>query len=233
METKFECKKCGHCCKHLDEGGATNKLPLWEWEVERLKDLAEEKGIQLIIEPVDLILDKKTNRAICTQFYLKAPCPFLKENKCIIYKDRPLVCKAFPMVNNPYFSKEIINLDIGNCNGLVYRDFTLAIKGNLDNDKTFMKKQEAAKRYRKFFGDEIFINSFLVGQIDTYTKQIIRDLLQDKKIKPRKLSKFDYYKYTPTPFFEFLIIKGLMNEEGKEYLIKELTNYNKVIEKID
>jgi len=220
----------------MKAGGTHNCLPLFEWEVEKLKELAEEKNISLNIKPVDLVLDKRTNRAICMQFWLEAPCPFLIDNKCSIYEDRPLICKAYPMVDCPYFTGKVMDINVADCNAFTIDEQKLALQGTTEHitseNSIKIPRQKLAKRYQNFFGEECFINSFLIGQIKEYTGQIMEKLITDKTIKLRKISKFDYSKHNPTPFLEFLQLKGLMDEAGKLHLIKELTDYNKVKEKL-
>ena len=47
-------------------------------------------------------------------------------------------------------------------------------------------------------------------------------LIEDKKVKFRKVSKFDLDKFAPTSIFDFFVIKGLMDETAKETTIKKL-----------
>ena len=227
---EFKCQKCGHCCRVF--GNISNCLPLWEWEVNRLKELAKQKRISFNVKPVDLVFDKRTNLAVCVHYWLDAPCPFLINNECSIYEKRPLVCKGFPMVNNPFFSGKTFDLNIGDCNAFTFDEFKLAIKGNIENTITQLPKQEIAEKYKKFFGEEIFINSFIIEQIKAYIDMMMKDLIQNKKVKLRKISKLDYKKHNPIPFFEFLKLKGIMTTEEKIETIEFLINYNKIKEKL-
>jgi Fe-S-cluster containining protein len=180
---KFECKKCGHCCRFLQTGGNVNCLPVWEWELEKLRGLAEQKNIILNLKPVDLVLDKRSGLTFCIHYWLDAPCPFLIDNKCSIYEDRPLICKAFPMVDNPYFSKEIMEVNIADCKAFSVNKWRLALKGTLDYGAIKVSKKDIIDRYRKFFGDECFINSFLINQIKAYVDKTMKELVQEKKIR--------------------------------------------------
>jgi len=73
-------------------------LPLLEWEKEELEKLAKKKGITLKIEPFDLGFDKKNSLYFFIYYTLnQEPCPFLENNKCSIYNNRPLVCRFFPL----------------------------------------------------------------------------------------------------------------------------------------
>lgn len=222
---KFECKKCGHCCINM---GEKNYLPLWEWEVDRLKELAEKKGISINIRPVDMMLDKRTNLSVSMQYQIRAPCPFLINNECSIYKERPLICKSFPMVNDVYFSGNTIDLDIGDCNAFTSEEYKFAIKGTIEDGKFEIPKGELKKRYINFFGEEIFYYSVLMHQIKAYALTILKHMIENKMIKFRKISKFDYDKYNSVPIFEFAKRLNLFNQEAKNEIIKDLNDYDKI-----
>ena len=38
------------------------------------------------------------------------PCPFLKENVCSVYEDRPKACRDFPYLHEPGFRTRMITL---------------------------------------------------------------------------------------------------------------------------
>lgn len=85
----FECRRCGRCCSEI------RNLALFEWEAERL---AKRKAK---IKPA--IIAKVGNIRMILQWGLesrKGKCPFLTKKGCRIYKDRPLVCRAFPFNNS-------------------------------------------------------------------------------------------------------------------------------------
>lgn len=71
---KDKCSCCGKCCSNL--------LPLTNNEITRLKNLVRKRKIKpynnYLLSDCDLV------------------CPFLdNKNKCIIYEDRPLICKEY------------------------------------------------------------------------------------------------------------------------------------------
>lgn len=71
-----ECSKCGGCC--------SNRLPLSELEIKKIKSYMRVKKIKLTVRnyPMKNMLD--------------LICPFLDhENNCKIYEIRPLICKEF------------------------------------------------------------------------------------------------------------------------------------------
>ncbi|HPD81957.1 MAG TPA: YkgJ family cysteine cluster protein [Candidatus Pacearchaeota archaeon] len=226
MEEKFQCRKCGDCCRFFGE--TDNWLPLFEWEKDKMKELAEQKKISFEAKPIELIFDKKSNLAFFINYGLKGPCPFLINNKCSIYEDRPLICKAFPMGKNPYFVEEIMNINLPNCKSFTKNEWSLTFKEILGDESIPITRQDMAKKYKKLFGEECFFNSFIIGQIKIRISNIKEELIQSKKIKARKINKFDYEKYNAVPFFEFLRLKGLLNQEQKFNLINSLTDYNQI-----
>ncbi len=72
----FECERCGECCRTLP-------ISLSWADIERLYKI-EGEGF----------FDKLDNDAI--ENCLRTPCPYLKDNRCMIYDKRPLVCRVFP-----------------------------------------------------------------------------------------------------------------------------------------
>jgi len=113
---RFECNSCGKCCRQLrlpSEGPAPQQGPayflappgergptIFEWEKERLEAKANELGVALEILPLQVLFDSSTSGRIVALLWhqTREPCPFLNEkNLCMIYEDRPLACRAFPL----------------------------------------------------------------------------------------------------------------------------------------
>lgn len=74
------CKMCGNCC--------SNFLPLTKSEIKRLKQLAKHEYKQMYNN----------------DWY--SVCPFLNNNRCTIYNDRPLICREYTCskFNNSIYS---------------------------------------------------------------------------------------------------------------------------------
>lgn len=89
---EIECINCGRCCKKLkpilsdkDQRRLANRLTI---TVEQLReqyleyeDCDDEPGWQI----------------------RNAPCPFQKNNKCMVYEDRPDNCRQYPYLHMPDF----------------------------------------------------------------------------------------------------------------------------------
>jgi Fe-S-cluster containining protein len=93
---KFTCTKCANCCITLGkgEGSANSGLPLFSWEYRRLSRFASENGIKADFA-ADIIVGETK---LVAGWILKGPlCPFLREKECIIYEQRPIRCRAYPV----------------------------------------------------------------------------------------------------------------------------------------
>ncbi|MFA5857295.1 MAG: YkgJ family cysteine cluster protein [Candidatus Pacearchaeota archaeon] len=234
---KFECKCCGTCCRIFKdvEKGLTG-LPLFEWEKEELENIAKEKGIKLNIQPTDLVFDKRSGFYICGNFSLKhEPCPFLVNNKCSIYEHRPLVCKAYPLVDNPLYNKDH-RFDLSSFMKCQNFDFKSLLKEHfsLEEGKPYHISQgKLIKEYSQVFGEDILINATIHSLLKDFMDKEICDLIKNNDVKLRKVSKLDYSKYTPSPFFEFLTKIGKCDENEKKVIIHKLTDYQMVKDAIE
>lgn len=96
---KFHCKQCGECCKNFGDG---DTLPLFNREKKFYEELAVQTGVDIKFVPENILLDKKSGIMFCLNWGLKGnPCPFLIGNKCSIYNNRALICRAFPIHKIP------------------------------------------------------------------------------------------------------------------------------------
>lgn len=177
MEKKkfeFKCKQCGHCC-HLEGykskperkeksglllslfSDENSRLPLFEWEVKRLNKLAKEKGIDLNIKPASVFYSTRTNETLIIMWDISEDiCPFLnKENRCMIYEDRPIVCRMFPFKGG--FSTGFA--DMGNCPNLPIGDFGIV------NIKEILP--EEAEAYQEFEIATLFVKSTIQWLLKT------------------------------------------------------------------
>jgi len=94
---KFQCLKCGSCCK-------ASHISLLPHELTILKRLAEKLRTRLEVGFDYTVYDKRSNSRIVLTYYMMLnddnTCPFLTDdNLCSIhYIYKPLVCRAFPYV---------------------------------------------------------------------------------------------------------------------------------------
>lgn len=107
---KISCTKgCGACCRQL--------VPITETEARHIRAVVEhlpepqqtavrtrfaearqrlEKAglLEQLLHPEDIPLDKKQTFAL-QYFFQRISCPFLEEESCSIYADRPIVCREY------------------------------------------------------------------------------------------------------------------------------------------
>ena len=97
----FNCLRCGLCCRHVDQDFSERRyIPIFYTEIKKLQCLAEELQVEIKILP-DLMYPDKLNQVfIITSYVLtfEECCGFFDQKKgCLIYEERPLTCKSFPI----------------------------------------------------------------------------------------------------------------------------------------
>ena len=126
----FKCQLCGKCCSRIRgrisedekkflEEFAYGKLPLvqllpvekmsfplFDFEAKRFKEWEKEVNIDAKITPSRALFDLNTEKSIIFTYYMDYDsCPFLKDNKCLIYKKkRAFVCRVFPFNKGPFLN---------------------------------------------------------------------------------------------------------------------------------
>lgn len=96
MRVKFQCLKCGECCKHLIQkvpfGKAGMFLLPWERHI-----FPENKILPLFGVGIKGRSRKRPKEIIAYQ-YTEDRCQFLnKKNLCSIYDHKPTACEGFPL----------------------------------------------------------------------------------------------------------------------------------------
>ena len=99
--SKFKCLACGFCCTHADKDfSARRYIPIFYNEINHLNELAEKLDVYIEIIPDLMYPDSLNNVYIVTTYSLTFPdiCGFFdKKIGCLIYEDRPLTCKSYPL----------------------------------------------------------------------------------------------------------------------------------------
>jgi uncharacterized protein len=104
----IDCTTCASCCREM-------KPTFSEAEVDRVAcrlGMQRQKFIETYLERSEAGRENPWR----TQ---TTPCPFLKDNLCSIYKDRPAECSGYPYLNEPNFVFRTL--------GMVERTFTCPI----------------------------------------------------------------------------------------------------------
>lgn len=125
---KFKCVGCGECCRHI-RGMANSEdkeflsefaygrmplvqlqpinmisFPLWDWEAKRFRQWEKHAGVDAGIKESRAVYDLDSKNAIVLTYYMdNDSCPFLLNNKCLIYdRKRSFVCRLFPFNRGPF-----------------------------------------------------------------------------------------------------------------------------------
>ena len=230
IKMEFECKMCGECCRNI-RGRTHKKLPklppyvfmaippslttigLFEWEVPILKTDAKRLSIPLYIKPHAMIWDQKSKKAIVTMWNLDHDnCPFLSEedNKCRIYRDRPLVCQTYPL-----FAIGILK-DPGKLRRIGLADCPNAVK------LPFPEGQPILVRPSTIFNTlfKVYGSTFLGALrhdvalilLSKYSEEALsQGILRPATIKKKIIKAI--LRSKPTGLFEFLQSKGVINKK--------------------
>ena len=100
---RYICQKCGTCCHEIPECPGAKRIPLYPDEVDKLVEVAEERGTDFkVIE--DLVFPDVLNKKILVITYKiildneTKGCPFFdKETGCSVHEIKPYACQAYPL----------------------------------------------------------------------------------------------------------------------------------------
>lgn len=196
----FVCNRCNRCCQNA------SNLALFEWEVDRLK----KKDKNADIRPA--IIGRVNGTEVILQWALKdsgkGHCCFLKKSKCSIYKDRPLVCQAFPLIKSGLLKgdqEKIIDQECPSC--------IFPLKAGEE-----LKRAEYSKRmshaYCETFNAAIRLDAARSWISDLY--QFTARKMRGKQTNGDRLERIG--------LLEFVKSTGLMTEKEIEYEIKQMTS---------
>jgi uncharacterized protein len=105
---EIDCTTCANCCK-------TVRPTLTDEEVERLSrrlGIKRQQCIDTYLEPTEAGDENPWHTRT-------TPCPFLKDNRCNVYEDRPPDCRGYPYLDEPDFAFRTI--------AMIERTFTCPI----------------------------------------------------------------------------------------------------------
>lgn len=217
---KFKCYNCGYCCSNFGPAGT---LPIFHWEKKKLEAIATKKNISLNFIPENVYYDSISKKIFFVNYGMKnMPCPFLKNNKCSIYNERPLICKSFPIGKNPLFEKKEISSIKPNwfihCKNYGSEGFIKEINNPSIN---VSKKIE---KYIQTFGEMSWNSSFKIEKIKYFVESEIKKLVNLGKISIKEFDWIDYKKHTIVNVFDFLVMRDVLNEKRKEQILEKFKN---------
>jgi len=244
---KFNCIQCGQCCSHIkgfiseDEKEFLKEyaygklpliqlfpienmsLPLFDFEAKRFKEWEKETNINAKIMPSRVILDQNTNKSIIVTYYMDYDsCPFLNDNKCLIYsKKRAFICRFFPFNKGPFLKtgEDFKVKDMfGSCPSL--KD----ILPKLDNKD----KKHLVNQLQKTFSED-FLNIIQYDHITEWINKLIVDLIKEEKIKPAMNMPYKFLlkrinNSEKIDLMDFLVGEGIKTKEEVENLINNFDN---------
>ena len=130
----IDCTQCANCCREV-------KPTFTEAEIERLAGrlaLTREEFIEKYLEPAETESDNPWRTRT-------TPCPFLKENLCSVYEDRPANCSGYPYLYEPEFLSRTM--------GMIQRTHTCPIVyetlEELKKSLRFSRRPVRANRFRR------------------------------------------------------------------------------------
>lgn len=223
---KFKCICCGECCRRIsDEDSSAKGLPLFEWEVGKIKELATEKKIPIKIEPIDLVFDKKSGEYFCTGYTLVSePCVFLDKCKCSIHKERPIFCRAFPVARNPEFLDDVPDLAcFSKCPNFDFKAFLRDSLGLVEGKPFTLSRKKINEEYTKTFDEEIMKNSFVRDSVLSFFDETMAALSEEGLIDIELVDRVPEGKRV-IPFLQFLVKNEFIGEKEKEKLIEDWKN---------
>jgi Fe-S-cluster containining protein len=205
---RFKCKGCGDCCRNF--GDKDKCIPLFSWEVEEYKKLAKKEGIFIEFEPIKYLLDENSKIVFIYLYGIKnRECPFLKENRCSIYKERAIICRQFPLlwVASQCSGREFGARCLSECSNFNCKD---------DFERNFLGSGEASNSEIDIYLKDTYIKGFasalMSNKIGRRIVEIIGKHDFSKELKLKEISKEGLVNFPQMSFHEFLKFKGFLRD---------------------
>jgi hypothetical protein len=207
-------------------------FPLFDFEAKRFKEWEKEVNINAKIMPSRVIFDLNSNKSIIVTYYMDySSCPFLRDNKCLIYnKKRAFICRLFPFNKGPFLKtgEELKKEDMfGSCPAI--KDILPKLE-----DKN---RKKLVKQLKESFGGD-FLNIIEYDHLTEWINKLIITLIKEDKIKPAMNYPYKYLlrriiNSEKIDLMDFLIEKGIKSKDEIENLIKRFDNNTDAKEKIN
>lgn len=199
-------------------------LSLYEWELDDFLFAGEQLGKQISIAPVLICIDQLSNIPLGLIWSILAnDCPFLSEsNLCLIYDQRPIICRIFPVRVSGLFLKTS-RLKFSD----VFQDCRYLTQVGIPS--SFRYGEFVAMLY-DYFG-EIHAYSFHNERIQMILIDFLRDLESNGIIRlarnrPLKFVKNLVARRGVIGLFKFLRERKLVPEVYIKELLHRLRNYD-------
>jgi hypothetical protein len=130
----IDCKTCANCCRELQPSFSEAELD----RLARRLGMDREQVIEKYLEKTDAFSENPWQTRT-------KPCPFLKDNLCSVYEDRPGDCSGYPYLDKPEF--------ISGTMGMLERTSTCPIVyevvESLKESTAFRRRQQRRRRGRR------------------------------------------------------------------------------------
>lgn len=128
---QIDCLKCGNCCRVIQP-------ILLKEDISRLANSVSMSNENFIYE---YLVEDEDDRGYV---FKSRPCPFLSENSCLVYSDRPGDCRSYPHLHKDEFVFRV-NQAFSNCSvcPIVYNVYDmLQIEIHDMNVRSYFKEYE-------------------------------------------------------------------------------------------
>jgi Fe-S-cluster containining protein len=98
VTSQIDCTKCANCCKVFDP--ILDEEDIVKFSSNLKTSIEEFKSAYLVLSK-----DEKDKYKFNT-----VPCPFLKDNKCTNYTNRPKVCESYPHLHKEEFIRRLMGV---------------------------------------------------------------------------------------------------------------------------
>jgi len=235
---KFNCIKCGNCCKFDSDDESTYPKFLPESNIISLtsprlliQDWEKDSFPENTIVPGYVFLDIKNNTIIIFNYNLKdASCPNLHNNECKNYSNRPISCRLYPCSFRDISTSSLIQSAYGNCPAEIPSNKLKELLDSNNSSKEALRKK-LFERYGNGFAYGVISNIILETQLkflaDLEKKNIIKlaksgypleflkkRLAQSNSIEISEL----FYKHQGHYLHE-----AMLSKEGFERIIKKIS----------
>ena len=94
-----DCLDCGLCCRFFDS------LPLYDVEIQEIASFLSIDRNAFLEEYTKSLEEYMEGCSVS----LNVPCPFQKDNSCMIYEKRGFICRMFPLCINHTKNKAVLS----------------------------------------------------------------------------------------------------------------------------
>ena len=97
ISTQIDCTQCGNCCRE--------SAPVLS--ARDVRRFANGLGISAAKFQAESLIPDEEKGKFC---FSAKPCPFLKDNKCTNYENRPEDCRSYPHLHEKHFTTRLMGV---------------------------------------------------------------------------------------------------------------------------